>query len=92
MLLTTVRGFRPGVRPAVQVRLSFRGLPRLVQATVEAVESREVVESLVYETRARFVDLDRRSSRILGGFCAEMANVLSAVQRTGDTIFAVPTL
>ena len=78
MLLTTARAFSPGARIAIWLRLPHRGLARLVLATVEAVGSREVVSSLIYETRVRFVDLDRLSFQILGCLCAEMGDALAA--------------
>ncbi len=77
MLLTTARAFAPGAQLALWVKLPSRGLPRLMLATVEAVGSREVVPSLIYETRVRFVDLDRLSVQIIGDFCAEMGDALS---------------
>jgi len=70
MLLMTARAYEPGERLAIQARLPFPGSPRLVQGIAEAVASREIVRRLLYETRVRFVDLDRRSFRTIGDFCA----------------------
>ncbi len=78
LLLTTASAFEPGERLAIQARLPFWGTPRLVQGATEAVESREIVRSLLYEIRVRFVDLDRRSFQIIGDFCAGRADVPSA--------------
>ncbi len=79
MLLTTARAFAPGARLAIRTRLPFRGALRLVPGIVEAVESREIVRGLLYETRVRFVDLDRRSSQIIGDFCAGKPATLAAI-------------
>ena len=69
MLVTTARAFAPGTRLLIQARLTFRGSPRLVHGTAEAVKSREIVPSLIYDTRVRFLDLDRRSVQEIGDFC-----------------------
>ncbi len=84
MLLTTARAFAPGARLAICTRLPFRGSLRLVQGTVEAVESREIVQRLLYEIRVRFVDLDRLSFQIIGDFCARKADVLAAICGSGE--------
>ncbi len=70
MLLTPVWPFPPGARLAIRTRPPFRGSPGLVQGTTEAVESREIVPSLLHEARVRFVDLDRQSLQIIEDFCA----------------------
>ena len=77
MLLMTGRAFAPGDRLATWVRLPYQGLPRLMVATVEALGSREIVRSLVYETRVQFVDLDSWSFQIMEGFCAETGGGLA---------------
>ncbi len=83
MLLTTARAFASGARLAIWTKLPLGGLPRLVLGTAEAVESKEIVQSLLYETRVRFVDLDRWSFQIMGGFCAEKPEALAATGRRG---------
>ena len=70
MLLTTARAFEPGVQLAVQVRLTPRSSLHLAEGTAEAVTSKELVRSLIYETRVRFIDVDERSLQIIGEFCA----------------------
>ncbi|MDJ0862955.1 MAG: hypothetical protein QNJ82_12060 [Gammaproteobacteria bacterium] len=81
MLLTTVTPFERGVRLTVRTRLSSRGWPRLVQGTAEAVESREIVENLLYETRLRFIHLDSPSVQVIGDFCAGPAALAAATDR-----------
>lgn len=78
MLLTTARAFAPGDRLVIRTRPPFLGSPRLVPGTAQVVGSREIVQSFLYETRLRFVDLDRRSSQIIGHFCTGKADVLAA--------------
>ena len=82
LLLTTARAFAPGARLAIWTRLPFRGALRLVPGIVEAVKSREIVHSLLYETRVRFVDLDRRSFPIIADFCTGKAEPLAAPVRS----------
>ena len=69
MLLTTGRPVPAGDLLAIVARLPGQGSPSLVAGTAGAVESREIVPSLLYETRVRFLDLDRRSVHIMGEFC-----------------------
>lgn len=83
MLLTTTRAFASGAGLAIQASLPFRGSPRRVPGTVQAVGSREIVQSPLYETRVRFVDVDRRSFQIIGDFCAGKAKPLAAIGRSG---------
>ncbi len=68
MLMTTARGFERGVR--LTVRLTLPVPHPVAQAAVEVVDCKEVVENLMYETRVRFIDLDRWSLRIIGDLCA----------------------
>ena len=51
MLLTTARAFAPGDLLAIAARLAGNGSPRLVRGTAGAVESKEMVPSLLYEVR-----------------------------------------
>ena len=78
MLLTTASALAPATRLLIQARLTFRGSPRLVQGTAEVLGHRELVPNLLYETRVRFLDLDRRPLQIIGHFCAEAADALAA--------------
>ncbi len=81
MLLTTARAFAPGARLKIQLNLPLRGSPRRVPGTVETVGSRDIVQNLLYETRVRFVDLDRRSFQIIADFCTGKAEPLAAIVR-----------
>ena len=83
MLLTTATAFAPAARLAIQLNLPLRGSPRRVPGTVEAVGSRAIVRNLLYETRVRFVDLDRRSFQIIADFCTGKAEPLAAIGRSG---------
>ncbi len=67
MLVTTAMAFAKGAR--LTVRLTLPAPRPRVPATVEAVDSREVVENLIYETRVRFIDLHRWSFRMIGELC-----------------------
>ena len=78
MLVTTTRPFAADARLAIYLRLTFQSSLRLILGTAEAVESRELVQGLRYETRVRFVDLDRWSREIIGHFCAGKAAPLVA--------------
>ena len=78
VLLTTARAFAPGALLAIRVRLPLRCSPSFVSGTAESVESREIVQRLLYETRLRLVDLNGWSSQIIGDFCAGTTDVLAA--------------
>ena len=43
-----------------------------------AVRSEEIVPKLLYETRVRFVDQDKRHFQIIGDLCTENAEVFGA--------------
>ncbi len=81
MLLTTARAFAPGDLLAIVARLPVRGSPSLVTGTAGAVGSREIVPRLIYETRVRFVDPDRRSFQVIRDFCSGKASALPATGR-----------
>ncbi len=73
MLLTTARPYAAGARLAIYLRLTSQSSLRLIRGTADTMESREIVPSLLYETRVRFVDLHGQSCQILGAFCASKA-------------------
>ena len=60
--------------PEHQPGVTFRGSPRLVEVTAKAVESREIVPSLLYEICVRFIDLDRQSFQTISDFCVGKAD------------------
>lgn len=68
MLVTTARAFERGTR--LSIRLTLPVPHPAVHATAEAVDSRGLVQNLVYETRVRFIDLDRYSFREVGDLCS----------------------
>ena len=77
MLVTTARPFAAGARLAIYLRHTSQSSLRLIRGTAEAVESRKIVPSLLYETRVRFLDLDGRSSNTIKDFCACKADQLA---------------
>ncbi len=78
MLLTTARAFAPGAVLAIRIGLPFRCSPSFVSGTVQAVESRDLVQRQLDETRLRFVELDTWSTRIIGEFCTGTTDALAA--------------
>ena len=78
MLLTTARAFAPGTLLAIRLRLPFRCSPSFVSGTAESVESREIVQHLLYETRLRLIDMNKWSTRTIGEFCTGTSDLLAA--------------
>ena len=70
MVLTTARPFAAGSRLAIYLRLTSQCSLRVIRGTAKTVESRQNVVNRLYETRVHFLDLDSRSSQLLGDFCA----------------------
>ena len=81
MLLTTAMPCAAGACLAIYLRLTSQSSLRLIRGTAKTVESREIVPSLLYETRVRFVDLHGQSCQILGDFCAGEADPIAALGR-----------
>jgi len=69
MLLTTNRLFEKGTCLAMTIRFPF--VTQKIEITGEVVSSKEVVRELIYETRIKFLDLDREFFRKLGEFIEE---------------------
>ncbi len=69
MLLTTNRYFDKGTLLAMIIRFPF--FAGKIEATGEVVESKEVVKNLLYETRIKFLDLEKDFFESLGKFIAE---------------------
>lgn len=69
MLLTTNRIFENGTYLALLIRLPF--IPKKIEVLGEVVSSKEVVRNLIYETRIRFLDLDRNFFQKIGEFVEE---------------------
>ncbi len=78
MRLTTAKPFTVGARLAIYLRLTTQRSLRLIRGTAEALESREIAPSLLYETHVRFVELHGQSRQILGDFCGENRDQLAA--------------
>ncbi len=58
MLLTTNRGFRPKTSLAIEIRLPFDPNPIMLIGRV--IESRQIVENLIYDTRLMFLAVDEQ--------------------------------
>ncbi len=78
ILLTTARAFAPDALLAIRIRLPFRCSPSFVSAMARAVESRDIVQLQLYETRLRLVELDSWTTRIIGEFCTGTTDALAA--------------
>jgi hypothetical protein len=63
MLLTTNKQFNPGTQIALEVRLPFDPDPIMLLARV--IESREVTNGLIYDTRLEFLSIDERHRSVL---------------------------
>jgi len=66
MLLTTNRKFENGVRLGMTIQFPF--LNQKVQVVGEVVESREMIEGVIYETRIMFYNLKSELIKLLGDF------------------------
>lgn len=64
MLLTTNKHFKPGTNLALDIRLPFDPNPILIVAKV--LESKEITENLIYDTRLTFLAIDKRHQKVLG--------------------------
>lgn len=71
LLLTTNRMFHPGTHLAMNV--SFPFLNSAIEVTGDVVESREVMENLIYETHIHFHDLEKKMRDQLAGFVDKLA-------------------
>lgn len=63
MLLTTNRKFEPGTNLAVEIRLPFDPNPIMLIARV--VESKEVTQDLIYDTRLAFLAIDESHRKVI---------------------------
>lgn len=66
LMVTTNRKFDKGTFLAITIRFPF--IMQRIEVTGQVVESREVVRSLIYETRVMFLDLDKDFFKKLGDF------------------------
>ena len=64
MLLTTNRKFGVGTKFALQIRLPFDPNPIMLIGSV--LESKEVVNNLIYDTRLAFLAVDEKHKKIIG--------------------------
>ncbi|MFC1579631.1 PilZ domain-containing protein [Thermodesulfobacteriota bacterium] len=71
LLLTTNRMFHPGTRLAMNAFFPF--LNAAIEITGDVVESREVMEDLIYETHIHFHDLEKKMREQLAGFVEKLA-------------------
>ncbi|MBP7089166.1 MAG: PilZ domain-containing protein [Candidatus Omnitrophica bacterium] len=69
MLLTTNCAFEKGTLLAMIIR--FPLALKKIETTAQVVSSKEIVKGLIYETRVRFLDLDKEFFKKLGEFIQE---------------------
>ncbi len=58
MLLTTNMQFKPGTNLALEIRLPFD--PNPIMMIGKVIESRQVIENLIYDTRLMFLAIDEQ--------------------------------
>ncbi|MBU1523693.1 MAG: hypothetical protein KKG50_03410 [Candidatus Omnitrophica bacterium] len=75
-LLTTNRKFEKGTILAVTVRFPYT--VEKVELTAEVVGSEEVARNLVYNTRIKFLDLDKEFFQELGKFIQDRLKTIAA--------------
>ncbi len=63
MLLTTNCKFPPGEKLALEIQLPFVGEPLRLIGSV--LESKEIVNNLIYDTRITFLSVDKRYQKII---------------------------
>ncbi|MDD2927273.1 MAG: PilZ domain-containing protein [Candidatus Omnitrophica bacterium] len=64
MLLTTNRNFEPGVNLALEIRLPFD--PHPIMLIGKVLESREIMQDMIYDTRIEFLAVDEKHKKIIG--------------------------
>jgi len=69
MMLTTNRIFENGTHLVMIIRLPF--ISKKIEILGEVVNSRKVVRNLIYETRIKFLSLDKEFFKKLGKFVEE---------------------
>jgi c-di-GMP-binding flagellar brake protein YcgR len=68
-LITTNKLFKPGTCLIMNLRIPF--VPQKIELKGEVVGSKEVVRDLIYETRIKFLGLDKNFFNKLGEFIKE---------------------
>jgi c-di-GMP-binding flagellar brake protein YcgR len=63
ILLTTNRAFDPGTNIALEIRLPFDLNP--IMLTAKVLESRQITENLIYDTRLVFLAVDERHRKVI---------------------------
>jgi len=66
LMVTTNRKFDKDTFLSITIRFPF--IMQRIEVTGQVIDSREVVRNLIYETRVRFLDLDRDFFKKLGEF------------------------
>ncbi len=69
VLLTTNKMFEKGEHLTINLRIPF--VSKKIKLKAEVIDSKEVVRNLVYETRVKFVGLDKEFFNKLGEFIEE---------------------
>lgn len=72
ILLTTNKKFGSDVQLAITIRFPF--IPKRIEVTGQVIDSKEVVRDLIYETRIKFLDLDREFFEKLGEYVKNRLN------------------
>ncbi|MDD5567634.1 MAG: PilZ domain-containing protein [Candidatus Omnitrophica bacterium] len=63
MLLTTNKRFDNGVNLALEIRLPFDPHPIMIIGRV--LESKEIIEDMIYDTRIEFLAVDERHKKVI---------------------------
>lgn len=63
MLLTTNRKFEPGTKLALEIRLPFD--PNPIMLIGKVIDSCEITQNLIYDTRLSFLAIDERHRKII---------------------------
>jgi hypothetical protein len=64
MLLTTNKEFKPGTVLAIYLRLPLISEP--INLFGQVLESKKVVQDLIYDTRIMFVDIKEEAKKLIG--------------------------
>lgn len=69
VLITTNKLFKKGAQLTMNLRIPL--VPQKIKLSGEVIASREVVRDLIYETRVKFLGLDKEFFKKLGDFIKE---------------------
>ena len=69
ILITTSQLFKKGVQLTMNLRIPL--VPQRIKLSGEVIDSREIVRDLIYETRVKFLGLNKEFFRKFGDFIKE---------------------